>query len=170
MTKLADFIRERREALVGYVRRRIDDVADQEAEDIVEDVIVGLFDRADPTIPIQDLAAFVYRALRNRIIDRFRKRRETLPLMEDVLGPGVDPLLELENRETLEAVFTAMEGLAAEERAVILATELEGRSFKELAAEWQVPIGTLLARKSRGLEKIRKQLTGRITMTQGEKQ
>jgi RNA polymerase sigma factor (sigma-70 family) len=170
MTRLADFIRERREALVGYVRRRIDDVADQEAEDIVEDVIVGLFDRADPTIPIQDLAAFVYRALRNRIIDRFRKRRETLPLMEDVLGPGVDPLLELENRETLEAVFTAMEGLAAEERAVILATELEGRSFKELAAEWQVPIETLLARKSRGLEKIRKQLTGRITMTQGEKQ
>jgi RNA polymerase sigma factor (sigma-70 family) len=170
MTRLADFIRERREALVGYVRRRIDDVADQEAEDIVEDVIVGLFDRADPTIPIQDLAAFVYRALRNRIIDRFRKRRETLPLMEDVLGPGVDPLLELENRETLEAVFTAMEGLAAEERAVILATELEGRSFKELAAEWQVPIGTLLARKSRGLDKIRKQMTGRITMTQGEKQ
>jgi RNA polymerase sigma factor (sigma-70 family) len=167
MTSLADFFRDKREALVGYVRRRIDDVADQEAEDIVEDVIVGLFDRADPTIPIQDLAAFVYRALRNRIIDRFRKRRETLPLMEDVLGSGGDPLLELERRETLEAVFTAMEVLAEGERAVILATEFDGRPFKELAAEWQVPIGTLLARKSRGLEKIRKQLTGQIITTQG---
>jgi DNA-directed RNA polymerase specialized sigma24 family protein len=66
-------------------------------------------------------------------------------------------------------VFTAMEGLTEGERAVILATELDGRPFKELAAEWQVPIGTLLARKSRGLEKIRKQLTGQIITTQGAK-
>jgi len=167
MTSAADFFREKREAFVGYVRRRIDDAADQEAEDIVQDVILGLFDRADPTIPIQDLAAFVYRALRNKIIDRFRRRRETLPLMEDILGTGEDPLLEFERREILEAVFAAIEGLSAAEKAVILATELEERPFKELAGEWRVPIGTLLARKSRGLEKIRGQLIGRIHMTQG---
>jgi RNA polymerase sigma factor (sigma-70 family) len=147
---------------VGYVRRRLDDAADQDAEDIVQDVIVGLFDRADPSIPIQNLAAFVYQALRNRIIDRFRRRRETLPLKEDGLESRDDPLLELERRETLDAVFAAMDGLSAEERAVILATEIEGRTFKELAGDWDVPIGTLLARKSRALEKIRKQLTGRI--------
>jgi DNA-directed RNA polymerase specialized sigma24 family protein len=44
---------------------------------------------------------------------------------------------------------------------------LEERSFKDLAGEWRVPIGTLLARKSRGLEKIREQLTGRINTNQG---
>ncbi|MBN2199104.1 MAG: RNA polymerase sigma factor [Candidatus Aminicenantes bacterium] len=160
---MADFFREKRAALVAYVRRRIDDAADQEAEDIVQDVLTGLFDRADPTIPIQNLAAFVYRSLRNRIIDRFRRRRETLPLLEEVLGSGGDgdPVLEFERRETLEAVFAALEGLSPAEREVILATELEGRTFKELAAEWKVPLGTLLARKSRGLEKIREHLTGR---------
>lgn len=160
MTSLTDFISDKREALVGYVRRRLDDAAHQDAEDIVQDVIVGLFDRADPTIPIQNLAAFVYQALRNRLIDRFRRRRETLPLLENVLDSGDDPLLELERQETLEAVFAVMDELAADEKAVILATEIEGRTFKELAGEWEVPLGTLLARKSRALEKIRKRLTG----------
>jgi RNA polymerase sigma-70 factor (ECF subfamily) len=167
MTSAADFFREKREAFVGYVRRRIDNAADQEAEDIVQDVFLGFFDRADPTIPIQDLAAFVYRALSNKIIDRFRRRRETLPLMEDILGAGEDPLLEFERRETLEDVFAAIDSLSAAEKAVILATELEERPFKELADEWRVPIGTLLARKSRGLEKIREQLKGRIKTNQG---
>lgn len=167
MSGLTDFVRDRREALVGYVRRRLDDAADEDAEDIVQDVILGLFDRADPTVPIQDLAAFVYRALRNRIIDRFRRKRETLPLLEDVLESGDDPLRELERRETLETVFDAMDGLADEEKAVVLATEIEGRTFKELAADWDVPIGTLLARKSRALGKIRKRLTGRIDTAQG---
>jgi RNA polymerase sigma factor (sigma-70 family) len=162
MTSLTDFISDRREALVGYVRRRLDDAAAQDAEDIVQDVIVGLFDRADPTIPIQNLAAFVYRALRNRIIDRIRKKRETVPLPENVPDDEDDPLRALERRADLEAVFAAMDGLSAEEKAVVLATEFEGHAFKDLSAEWGTPIGTLLARKSRAIEKIRNRLTGRI--------
>jgi len=158
--RLTEFLRGEREALIGYVRCRIDDAADQDAEDVVQDVIVSLFDRADPTVPIQNLAAFIYRALRNRIIDRFRKRRETVPLPEAVLESGSDPLAEMEHRETMERVFDAMDGLAVEDKGIILATEFEGRSFKALAEEWNVPLGTLLARKSRALEKIRKQLTG----------
>jgi len=160
MTQLAEFLRQEREALVGYVRRRIDDAADHEAEDIVQDVVVRLFDRADPSIPIQNLAAYIYRALRNRIVDYFRRRRETFVLAEGSLNSGQNPASEIEQEEMLEDVFAAMEELSAEEKAVILATEMEGRAFKDLAEEWRIPLGTLLARKSRALEKIRKQLTG----------
>ena len=165
MTGLGEFLRQEREALVGYVRRRIDDAADHEAEDIVQDVVVNLFDRADPSIPIQNLAAYIYRALRNRIVDYFRRRRETLVLSETSLASGQNPAFEIEKEEMLEDVFAAMEELSAEEKAVILATEMEGRTFKELAEEWGIPLGTLLARKSRALEKIRKQLTGQTNKT-----
>jgi RNA polymerase sigma factor (sigma-70 family) len=160
MTKLAEFLRQEREALVGFVRRRIDDAADHEAEDIVQDVVVHLFDRADPSIPIQNLAAYIYRALRNRIVDYFRRRRQTFVLAEGSLNSRQDPASEIEQEEMLEDVFAAMEELSAEEKAVILATEMEGRTFKDLAEEWRIPLGTLLARKSRALDKIRKQLTG----------
>jgi RNA polymerase sigma factor (sigma-70 family) len=162
MNKLADFLWREREALVGYVRRRIDDAADQDAEDIVQDVIVNLFDQADPTIPIQNLAAYIYRALRNRIIDRFRRRRETVALSEALPSSGEDPLREAEKGEMLERIFEAVDELSAEEKAVILATEFEGRAFKDLAAEWGAPLGTLLARKSRAMDKIRKRLTGQF--------
>ncbi|MBN1938140.1 MAG: sigma-70 family RNA polymerase sigma factor [Candidatus Aminicenantes bacterium] len=168
MTRTTDFFRERREAFIGYVRRRVDSASAADAEDIVQDVFLGLFDRADPTIPIQDLAAFVYQSLRNRIVDLFRKRRDALPLKEDVPAATGDPSLDWEKREALEEVFAALEALSPDEKAVILETELEGRSFKELSAEWDIPMGTLLARKSRGIEKIRKRLTARRAVEQGE--
>lgn len=165
MTRLAEFLRQERAALVGYVRRRIDDAADHEAEDIVQDVVVHLFDRADLSIPIQNLAAYIYRALRNRIVDYFRRRRETVALSETAVDSGENPALEIEKEEILEDVFAAIEELSAEEKSVILATEMEGRTFKELAEAWGIPLGTLLARKSRALDKIRKQLTGQTRKT-----
>lgn len=168
MTRTTDFFRERREAFVGYVRRRIDSASAADAEDIVQDVFLGLFDRPDPTIPIQDLAAFIYQSLRNRIVDLFRKRRDALPLREDVPAGTGDPSLEWEKREALKEVFDALESLSPDERAVILETEIEERSFKELSAEWGIPMGTLLARKSRGLEKIRNQLAARKAVEEGE--
>jgi len=162
MNRLVKFIQRERKALVGYVRRRIEDAGDQDAEDIVQDVIVSIFDRADPTVPVQNLAAYIYRALRNTIIDRLRKRRETVALSDAAMASGGDPLEEAERGEMLDLVFEAMDKLSVGEKAVILATEFEGRSFKDLAEEWDVPLGTLLARKSRALDKIRKQLTGQF--------
>ncbi|MFZ2055588.1 MAG: RNA polymerase sigma factor [Candidatus Aminicenantales bacterium] len=167
MSRLTEFLRQERQALIGYVRHRIDDAADHEAEDIVQDVVVHLFDRADPSIPIQNLAAYIYRALRNRIVDFYRKKRETVALHEAALASGQDPSLEIEKEEMLDDVFEAMEELSVEERAVVLATEMEGRTFKELAEDWGIPIGTLLARKSRALEKIRMQLTGQTNPQKG---
>lgn len=167
MSRLTEFLRQERQALIGYVRRRIDDAADHEAEDIVQDVVVHLFDRADPSIPIQDLAAYIYRALRNRIVDFYRRKRETVALREAALASGQDPSSDIEREEMMDEVFEAMEELSVEERAVVLATEMEGRTFKELAEEWGIPLGTLLARKSRALEKIRIQLTGQTNPKKG---
>src|SRR4030042_6096522 len=107
MTRVADFPRQGREGLGGYVRRRIDDAADHEAEDIVQDVVVHLFDRADPSIPIQNFAAYIYRALRNRIVDYFRRRRETVALSETAVDSGQNPALGIEKEEILEDVFAA---------------------------------------------------------------
>jgi RNA polymerase sigma factor (sigma-70 family) len=162
MSALSDFLRRERQALVGYVRRRLDDAAGQDAEDVVQDVIVGLFSRPDPEVSVENAAAYIYRALRNRIVDSYRRRRETDVLTDAQAAPGRGPERETERAEMLEGVFLAIDELSGEERAVLMETELEGRSFRELSEEWGVPIGTLLARKSRALEKIRKRLAGRF--------
>ena len=48
--------------------------------------------------------------------------------------------------------------LPAEQRAVLVAHELEGRSFKEIAAETGVSVNTLLSRKRYAVLRLRKRL------------
>jgi RNA polymerase sigma factor (sigma-70 family) len=162
MSALSEFLRRERQALVGFVRRRLDDAAGQDAEDVVQDVMVGLFSRPDPEISIENAAAYVYRALRNRIVDSYRSRRETEALTDALPAPAGDPERAAERAEMSDGIFEAMDELSDEERAVLLETELEGRSFRELAEEWGVPIGTLLARKSRAVKKVKERLAGRF--------
>ena len=165
--KIVSFVTNEREKLVGYVRRFIDDTEERDGEDIVQDIILNLFNRADFTIPIENLTAYVYRALRNRTIDYLRRKREILSLDEgwsDEEGltlsqvlpePRSDCMDEISRLEIRQSLFKALSVLTDEQKEVLVATELEGRTFRELSEEWGVPIGTLLARKSRAIQKIK---------------
>lgn len=95
---------------------------------------------------------------RNRIIDRFRKKREeALPeLSEDVSGHWLDEVLPSAEAGPeaiyargvlLEELLAALKELPEEQRAVFIAHELEGRSFIELAAASGVKVNPLPARK-----------------------
>jgi RNA polymerase sigma factor (sigma-70 family) len=166
-SKIIAFFAAERERLVRYVRRFIEDTAERDGEDIVQDVMINIFARADVTIPIDNLAAYVYQSLRNRIVDYIRKRKDMVSLDEspvdgqdlhlsDIIGdPRYDWTSEEERLEIRERLFAALEELSDEQREVIIATEFEGWTFRELSEEWGVPLGTLLARKSRALNKIR---------------
>jgi RNA polymerase sigma factor (sigma-70 family) len=66
---------------------------------------------------------------------------------------GQSEKAELRNR-----LFAAIDALSPEKRAIVVATELEGRTYRELAEEWDEPMGTLLARKHRAVRSLRKAL------------
>jgi len=148
--------------LVRYVRSLIEDAGDRDAEDIVQDVMLSIFDKADVTIPIENLAAYVYQSLRNKVVDIFRKKKNVVSLEEVIYVAGCDPARAVEKEELIEHIFSAMDFLPSEQRAVLIATEFEGRSYRELSEEWNVPMGTLLARKSRALNKIKQELIGLV--------
>lgn len=169
--RIADFFRSERRRLIGYVRRWIDETAAQDGEDIVQDVALNIFNRADVTIPIDYLSAYVYRALRNRIIDFLRRPQNAVVSLDgneaDDSQSSLSRLIhdwrpnaqeELERIQLRNTIYAAIDALTEEQKAIVIETEFEGRSFRELADEWNVPIGTLLARKSRALKNIRKTL------------
>lgn len=58
----------------------------------------------------------------------------------------------------LEELDAALEELPEEQRAVFVAHELEGRSFKELAADTGLSVNTLLSRKHYAVLHLRKRL------------
>lgn len=155
------------DSLLGYARRLLG--RGDGSEDLVQDALLKVLDQADPTMPVRNLSAYVYRTIRNRAIDLFRSRRPALSLDGGQEGNTVtlhDLLKDFrytahsaaEAGELKQLVLQAMDRLGDEERAVVIATEFEGKPYRELAVSWDIPAGTLMARKKRALEKIRRHL------------
>jgi len=166
--KIAEFFRIEQQRLLRYVQRRVDDTAERAGEDIVQEVALNLFNHADISIPIENISAYVYRSLRNRIIDHLRKRKGDLISLDSVLFDQsklsladmiqdyrYHPGIEVDNKQIRQRVFEAIESLNAEQKAIMIETEFAGRTYRELSKAWGIPVGTLLARKSRAIKKIR---------------
>ena len=154
-----------------FVRRRVADAAD--VEDIVQDVFSELVESYRLPRPVEQVGAWLYRVARNRITDFFRKKRpESLEdLAESAAGEddaiGIEGLLPSQDAGPeaayarsvlLEELDAALNELPAEQREVFIAHEIEGRSFKELAAESGVSMNTLLSRKRYAVLHLRERL------------
>jgi RNA polymerase sigma factor (sigma-70 family) len=172
--RLTEFFRTEYRRMLGFVRRRVDDIAVQDAEDFVHDVAVQLFDKADIAAPIEHLSAYVYRSLQNRIADYFRRRRPA-PVRKDA-GPdnepptldrvveasGYDSANEMRQVEIAHDLYRLLDGLNDDEKRLIIATDIRGNTFEYLAREWNIPLNTLLSRKSRAMNKIQRQVQDKI--------
>jgi RNA polymerase sigma factor (sigma-70 family) len=153
--------------LRAFIRRRVADAGD--AEDILQEVLYELVEAVRLTAPIEQVGAWLFRVARNRIIDLFRKRPpetsrdvsvedETFALGDLLPAPGGGPEAELARGVLLEELEAALDELPEEQRKVFIAHELEGRSFKELAAETGVSVNTLLSRKHYAVLHLRRRL------------
>ena len=153
-------VQHERGRLLEFIRRRIGDAA--EAEDVLQDTLYELVVAYRMAQPVEQAGAWLARVARNRIIDRFRRKRPELlsdqssargesdedGAFEDLLpaeddGPESAVMREL----LLEEIEIGLGELPPEQRAVFLAHEIDGLSFKELSARSGVSVNTLLSRK-----------------------
>lgn len=166
----ATVVRERMK-LGNFIRRRVRDPG--EAEDILQDVFYEFVQAYRLPAPIEQASAWLFRAARNRIIDRFRKKKEQ-PLSElvddgdeadyayrlDLALPAHDagPEALYARAALLETLQDALDELPPNQRDVFIAHELDGRTFKDMAAETGVAVNTLLARKRYAVLHLRARL------------
>ena len=158
---IAAIYREHREALERYIAGRVR--WSEEAEDILQDVFYSLA-RLDPvTRPVENIAAWLYAAARNRIIDRSRKQREER-LPDDAIEEITDlfddsaPLPAMLRSLFWEILRAALEELPDSQRSVFELTEIDGFTFKEISDSTGIPINTLLSRKHRAVTHLRRRL------------
>jgi RNA polymerase sigma factor (sigma-70 family) len=166
--RIAETVSRERGRLGNFIRRRVPDAS--EAEDILQDVFYEFVAAYRLPEPIEQVGAWLFRVARNRIIDRFRKKKEgPLPELSDETDggtwldevlPSADAGPEAAYARTvlLNELGAALDELPKEQRAVFIAHELDGRSFKELAAESGVGVNTLLARKRYAVLHLRARL------------
>ena len=168
--QISEIIEEERSRLRNFIRRRVPDPSD--AEDIVQEVFYELVEANRLLMPIEHVTGWLFRVARNRITDLFRKKKpetfsdaavmdedgEALRIEDLLPSPDAGPEALYFRNVLLDELELAIDELPEEQREVFVAHELEGRSFKEMAAETGVKVNTLLSRKRHAVLHLRERL------------
>lgn len=169
--RISEAVERERVRLRNFIRRRVPDAGD--AEDILQDVFFELVAAYRLMKPIEQVGAWLFRVARNRITDLFRKRRPEvlvkepvevgddgeLQALEELLpSPDAGPEAAYARTVLLDELEDALEELPEEQREVFIAHEIEGLSFKELAAKSGLSVNTLLSRKHYAVIHLRERL------------
>jgi RNA polymerase sigma factor (sigma-70 family) len=168
--QISEIIAEERSRLRNFIRRRVPDPRD--AEDILQDVFYELVEANRLLMPIDHVTGWLFRVARNRITDLFRKKKPVsfsdtavadenseLLQLEDLLpSPDAGPEALYARNALFDELELAVDELPEEQRTVFVAHELEGRSFKEIAARTGVSVNTLLSRKRYAVLHLRARL------------
>ena len=166
--RITDAVKQEQSRLRNFIRRRVPDPLD--AEDILQEVFSELVEANRLLVPIEHVTGWLFRVARNRITDLFRKKRptslsdtvgegeESLTLEDLLPSPDAGPDALYARSVLLEELEDALDELPDEQREVFVGHEIEGRSFKEMAAESGVSVNTLLSRKRYAVLHLRERL------------
>jgi RNA polymerase sigma factor (sigma-70 family) len=168
--RISEAVQREQSRLRNFIRRRVPDPGD--AEDILQDVFFKLVEANRLLMPIDHVTGWLFRVARNRITDLFRRKKpesfseiavaaedDELPQLEDLLpSPDAGPEALYARHVLLDELELAIGELPKEQREVFVAHELEGRSFKEIAAGSGVSVNTLLSRKRYAVLHLRERL------------
>jgi len=168
--RISDVVKREQSRLRNFIRRRVPDPRD--AEDILQDVFYELVEANRLLMPIEHVTGWLFRVARNRITDLFRKKKpesfrdstvededgEVLEIEDFLPSSDAGPEALYLHNVLLDELELALDELPEEQRRVFVAHELEGRSFKEMAAESGVGLNTLLSRKRYAVLHLRERL------------
>src|SRR5437763_15792516 len=168
--QISEIVHEERSRLRNFIRRRVPDPSD--VEDIVQEVFYELVEANRLLMPIEHVTGWLFRVARNRITDLFRKKKpetfsdaavedqdgEVLKIEDLLPSPDAGPEALYARHVLLDELELAIDELPEEQRKVLVAHELEGRSFKEMVAETGVSVNTLLSRKRYAVRHLRRRL------------
>lgn len=135
-----------------------------DAEDLLQDVMIQLYEQRDAMAAVTDLSPWLSRVLYNRFVDIHRARqRRPLTLVGDddqslaVTGEA-DPAAMASAGENAARLQRALARLSEDHRVLVLMHDAEGYTLAEIAAITDAPVGTLKSRLSRARARLRELL------------
>jgi RNA polymerase sigma factor (sigma-70 family) len=140
---------------------------DADAEDVVQDAYVRAL-RFFSSLRDENARAWLFTIVRNTWYGRFPRAGSgvTTVAMEDAdvdadhrADASLDPEAQMIQQQTVDRVRRALEMLPTGFREVLVLRELEGLSYKEIAAIVGIPIGTVMSRLARARERLASVLT-----------
>lgn len=152
-------------------------VRDREvSEDLAQDTFIKVLNHIDKYRPEFKLSSWLFKIANNVAIDHLRKRQldtvsidgsphalsaaEVEATSFDVVARQESALEEMEARELGSAIERAIQKLRPEYRACIMLRHVEGRSYEEIAATLDLPLGTVKTYIHRARHQLRDALDG----------
>jgi RNA polymerase sigma factor (sigma-70 family) len=168
--KTAEMFSSLRQRLLRFIRSKVSLLED--AEDILQEIFYQFTRVNTLSNPVENAAAWLYRAARNRIIDNYKKKKdEPLPVLysddedeyildeiEDIIYAEKTPETEYLRSLIMEEIQNALSDLPEEQREVFVMTELFDFSVKETAEKTHAPVNTVLSRKHYAVKFLRGRL------------
>lgn len=165
---LKSFISSEYRNMVRYVKRYLNEkYYDVSAEDVVQDVALNMFSKLDLDEQLENIAGYVYRSIKNKISDIRNKKDREIPFEKFTDDEGNEYILtkenvssddflnEIDDTKFYNSLNSALNKLSPSQQMVFIATEFDGYTFEELSEELDIPIGTLLSWKHRGVKKLK---------------
>lgn len=148
-----------RDKLYRFAFRFVGDVA--EAEDVVQEVFIKLWDKRQYMEQVNNLEAWCMQATRNLSIDKLRsKHKRLLPIPNgfDLNSPAATPDQLAEGRDAIRHIKNLMAQLPEKQRMVMQCRDIEGMSYQEIADVLQIPVNQVKVNLFRARKAIRTQL------------
>ena len=153
--------------LYGYFVRMTGSTA--EAEDLLQEIFLKLLQRIKSYRHEGRFEPWLFRIAANMLRDRGRKRQRHSRALARGAEPGnllhtaadstderADPGRNLEVAEDIDLMQKALGELPELDREIILLRFYSGISFKDIADQFQIPMGTAIAKVHRGLKKLKR--------------
>lgn len=140
-----------------------------DAEDLVQDLLLKLYPRLDEMKQIEKLGPWMARVLYRMYIDKIRRQQRSPIEPMDNESSGYDqfsstqpgPLQHVDAELTHKIINDALQELGEEHRILILLHDVEGHSSREIHELTGLPIGTIKSRLSRARIKLREMIQKR---------
>jgi RNA polymerase sigma-70 factor (ECF subfamily) len=140
-----------------------------EAEDLTQEVFVKVYQTLERYRPGDGpFGGWLTAVARNHAIDRYRRQRqerlrrsEDTEVLERMPAAGEHPVAGLERQERASLVHSGLRALPPDLRLPLILCDLQGMAYDEVAAELQIPLGTVKSRINRARIELAKRLLGR---------
>lgn len=165
---IARVVKQYGSALFGFIRGRVP--TDADAEDVLQDVWMQ-FSNQPEIEAIEQVSGWLYRVARNKITDRYRKKRpaalEDLAYEDDEGGIGFkeillavddDPDMHMLRDLFWEELRTGLEEMPEKQRLVFIQNELEDKTLQTIADEQGENLKTIISRKRYAVQRLRERL------------
>jgi RNA polymerase sigma factor (sigma-70 family) len=165
-------VEKERKRLLEFIRRRVP--SQEDAEDVLQDVFYELVNTYRLMKPVEQMASWMFTVARNKITDRYRKKKpdsleghfairagddgDSLDISDFLPGNMNSPETEMMREAIMKGLEEALDELPKEQREVFIMHEIEDKSFQEIEQITGANVNTLLSRKRYAVLFLRERL------------